>query len=97
MSKKNIIYRQKAIAEVREIFSQARDVIKVDREGKTNEAVSLEMVQAIDNASNLLREAWKVTQLYKLNDDWMRQEFFDIYQVFGQLQQELRSGFRGKY
>ncbi len=81
--------RDQAVLEIREIFKQVRHSLKINH-NQTRDALLFDMLRAVENAAILLNKAWKVGEIYKITDDWMRQEFIDVFSYFIKVKKDLR-------
>lgn len=84
MKKKQI----QAITEIKSLLKDARRMLQINRE-QSNQAIIFDMLMAIDNASELLNDAWKITQENHLDDTDFRQEFVEMFSYFGKIKREI--------
>ena len=87
---------KQAISEVRNIFQRVRATLKINKH-QSSQAVIFDMLSAVNNASVLLNEAWKLSELYNINDDWMRKEFVNMFRYFGKIKKDINKEIKYKH
>ncbi len=78
-----------AAAEVTHLLKTTRKKLTVNH-NQNQQRILFDMLAAIDSASCLLDQAWKISKKHQLDDETMRKDFADMFAYFGKIKRDIK-------
>ncbi|MGI5828143.1 MAG: hypothetical protein ACOX6V_03960 [Patescibacteria group bacterium] len=84
-----------AIKKITLMLKQAKEILQVNEE-QSQQRIIFDTLYAINSASSLLAEAWKIGESHKIIDNSIKSEFIEMFSSFGRIKQDLSNNVKNQ-
>jgi hypothetical protein len=88
MDSDHLSMNDETMLQLRSLLIKTRQALKVNKR-QTRAKYIFELMEAIDDATKIMGDAWRISQTAKESNDYMRTEFVKIFENFYEMRNDL--------
>ncbi|NMB57266.1 hypothetical protein GYA19_05030 [Candidatus Beckwithbacteria bacterium] len=81
---------KKAKKEINQVFAQVAKILEFEENKETKQKMLFEYLSLVHDAPKLLSQAWKISSIYKINNESVSDDFIKIYLKFEKIKKRLK-------